>query len=249
MIITCPKCKEKFELSPEDEHTAYWSDIPLECSCGEIFSLVNFEFGEPDFDYDNDQVVIMRMNASNIIKKAISEMQGIAAAVIYDKKVDDSEIKLISGWLAEHKDFYNQWPICDLAKLMYEILEDGIITQDERKQLYDFLVTFAAGPKMPKHITGIFDEKPNIVFKGKTFLFTGKLAFGKRRTAEKAVIEQGGEILKGVSRKLDYLIVGELGSEAWSNGRFGTKIEQVIRYQKDGCPVKIILESDFVTHI
>ncbi|XCI75386.1 MAG: NAD-dependent DNA ligase LigA [Flavobacteriales bacterium] len=47
------------------------------------------------------------------------------------------------------------------------------------------------------------------VFRGKTFLFTGKLSRMSREKAEEMVEAQGGMILSGVSQKLDFLVVGE----------------------------------------
>ena len=44
---------------------------------------------------------------------------------------------------------------------------------------------------------------------GKTFLFTGSLPTLKRSEAEAMVEEAGGEVLGSVSKKLDYLVVGE----------------------------------------
>ena len=44
---------------------------------------------------------------------------------------------------------------------------------------------------------------------GKTFLFTGSLPTLKRSEAEAMVEEAGGEVLASVSKKLDYLVVGE----------------------------------------
>lgn len=44
---------------------------------------------------------------------------------------------------------------------------------------------------------------------GKTFLITGSLPHYDRPTMEKMIIDNGGRILSGVSKNLDYLIVGE----------------------------------------
>ena len=249
MKITCPKCKRKYEISPEDKDDSTFGHIPLECECGELFSLVNFDLNVSTLDYDDDQEKIMQFNSSNILKKGISELQGIAAAIVYDKQVDDGEMKLIASWLSEHKDLLDQWPVNDLAVLMYDIIKDGIITNDERKRLYDFLITFAVAPKLPKHITGIFETNPALEFKECIFCFTGKLAMGQRRSAENAVLARGGLVNKGIIANLDYLVVGEMGSNAWANGRFGRKIEQAIDYQKAQHHLLIIKESDFIKNL
>jgi DNA ligase (NAD+) len=58
---------------------------------------------------------------------------------------------------------------------------------------------------------------------GKTFLFTGTLSKFKRSDAETMVEEKGGNILGGVSSKLNYLVVGEdAGSKLEKAKKLGT---------------------------
>jgi DNA ligase (NAD+) len=52
-------------------------------------------------------------------------------------------------------------------------------------------------------------KKKNGLLKNKTFMFTGKLD-GISRAEAKSLIEQNsGSIISNVSKKLDYLIIGE----------------------------------------
>ena len=46
-------------------------------------------------------------------------------------------------------------------------------------------------------------------WEGKTFLFTGALNKLNRNRAKELVEKHGGTVLSGVSKKLDYLVVGE----------------------------------------
>jgi len=60
-------------------------------------------------------------------------------------------------------------------------------------------------------------------FRGKTFLFTGKLSRFKREDIRDIVEALGGENLSGVSKKLDYLIVGaDAGSKLEKARALGT---------------------------
>ena len=67
---------------------------------------------------------------------------------------------------------------------------------------------------------------------GKTFLFTGTLSSLKRSDAEELVRAQGGQILSGVSAKLNYLVAGE---EA------GSKLEKAKKISS----VSILSEAEF----
>ena len=66
-----------------------------------------------------------------------------------------------------------------------------------------------------------------------TFLFTGTLPTLKRSEAEEMVEQNGGQILTGVSSKLNYLVVGDDA---------GSKLEKAKKIQT----VKIISENEFL---
>ncbi|MGL4641651.1 MAG: BRCT domain-containing protein, partial [Cetobacterium sp.] len=70
-------------------------------------------------------------------------------------------------------------------------------------------------------------------FTGKTFLFTGKLQKFKREEIKDLIESLGGTNLSSVSKKLDYLIVGEdAGSKLKKAEELGT--------------VKILTEDEFL---
>ncbi|HQV59919.1 MAG TPA: NAD-dependent DNA ligase LigA [Chitinophagaceae bacterium] len=71
---------------------------------------------------------------------------------------------------------------------------------------------------------------------GQSFLFTGTLPTLKRSDAEAMVEENGGQILSGVSAKLNYLVVGEDA---------GSKLEKAKKINT----VKIISEDEFLQMI
>ena len=71
---------------------------------------------------------------------------------------------------------------------------------------------------------------------GQTFLFTGTLPTLKRSDAEAMVEKNGGQILSGVSSKLNYLVVGEDA---------GSKLEKAKKINT----VKIISEGEFLKMI
>lgn len=68
---------------------------------------------------------------------------------------------------------------------------------------------------------------------GQTFLFTGTLPTLKRSDAEAMAEANGGQILSGVSAKLNYLVVGEDA---------GSKLEKAKKINT----VRIISEAEFL---
>ena len=195
-------------------------------------------------DYDADQNLIKTYNLPLMVKKAVQEMQGMAAAIIYDGRVDDDEINLMRDWLNCHVVEAGDWPLSDLVVVLKKILADGVVTEQERLDLLNFLAQFAAGPQQPQVIQGIFDSDAPIIFPEQMFLFTGKLVFGTRKKAENAVVARGGSIAPAsVTNDLNYLVVGELGSEAWKFSRFGSKIEKAMQMRKGGRTNPLIVQE------
>lgn len=199
-------------------------------------------------DIDNDEDLIIRYNAPLIADRAIQEFQGMASVVIYDGVVDDNEMALLSSWAEKYQDFCHQWPLSQLQFLIQKILKDGIVTTDERMELLKFLSSVAASPSGDPAIKSIFSENVNIVFPEKHFLFTGKLQFGTRRKAQNEVDQRNGYCLSSYNpRKLDYLVVGLLGQDAWKFSRFGRKIEACMNDIKSRKTKAVIIkEKEFI---
>ena len=141
-----------------------------------------------------------------------------------------------------------------LAHSVNHLLDFTGLSQDDLKNLED------VGPKVAGSIHHFFSNKNNIEMlkeleklglvlanqkkdfaaggslSGQTFLFTGTLPTLKRSDAEEMVEERGGQILSGVSSKLNYLVVGEDA---------GSKLEKAKKINS----VKIISEAEFLRMI
>lgn len=198
-------------------------------------------------DYDRDQDLISMYNYPLAVKRAIQEMQGAASVIIFDGKVSDDEVEFLKLWLEKYRQYSTKFPLDELAALFAQITQDGVVTQVEREDLFNFLCTVATGVLKNLTVDGIFSMNPKIIFKGKEFLFTGEMDFGPRSKAEKAVTERGGVLSRSCTTKTHYLIVGNLGSEAYKYGRYGTKIERALELRKAGkSEIQIIREESFV---
>jgi len=101
----------------------------------------------------------------------------------------------------------------DNIKLLEELEKIGLQLQNQKKQL---------------------SSSGNL--RDQTFLFTGTLPTLKRSDAEAMVEDNGGQILGGVSAKLNYLVVGEDA---------GSKLDKAKKLNS----VKIISEEEFLKMI
>lgn len=138
-----------------------------------------------------------------------------------------------------------------LANAVEHLLDYKIKTEEELQQLED------VGIKVAKSIYQFFSNEQNIQMlqqlealglqlkntkketggsgslQGQTFLFTGTLTQLKRSEAEAMAEAHGGQILSGVSNKLNYLVVGEDA---------GSKLEKAKKINS----IKIISEAEFL---
>jgi hypothetical protein len=99
------------------------------------------------------------------------------------------------------------------------------------------------------HDESPFDRpQPSVSFAKRTFIFTGKFAFGTRKACQDAVISHGGSApdQKSVSHSVDYLVIGTEGSKAWRRGTYGNKIEDAILSRRDYSSPAIISEEHWV---
>ena len=98
--------------------------------------------------------------------------------------------------------------------------------------------------KLLKFVT--LEEKASAkegVLSGKSFLFTGTLASMDRKAAEKKVEASGGEIAGGVTKDLDYLVIG---SEGYKNRDKGNKWIKAESLMQKGASIQIISEEEFL---
>ena len=197
---------------------------------------------------DPAEGLLRRYNWPPMVKRTIQEFHGIAGAVVYDKKISDDEIEMLKDYLARCVDYLDQWPMDEFSRLFRGVISKKPITDEVRLALLVFLEKVATGVDHDRPIiSGIFDENPIIKFRNKSFMFTGKLQFGSRKKAENEVMIRGGAVVGNGFMDLDYLVVGIEGNESWKYGRYGSKIEKVMKLKTENrITTSIVTEYDFI---
>jgi len=90
---------------------------------------------------------------------------------------------------------------------------------------------------------------PPVEFSGSAFVVTGTFAHGARVEVTKAILERGGEVKPTVTKKVDYLVIGEIGSQAWKHSSWGRKIEQAVTLRDQGARLRIVSEPHWAAHL
>lgn len=188
----------------------------------------------------------------------IQFLHGLVHGIMSDGTVTDSEIQHLNDWLQENDFLRGTYPFDELDSLIGVALADGKISEDERAMLTAFLSNLVdfrdswnldevdfAKLRETYSIGGVCALCPDIEFEGKLFCFTGKTYKGTRAELVDKITELGGEFRSGVTKKTDYLIVGNAGNPCWSYSCYGRKIEAAVNLRKMGAKVQIINETDF----
>ena len=193
--------------------------------------------------------------AKRIKDRGIDEAIGLCRGIIADGKVVQEEAKYILQWLKANEEAANSWPCSMLAARAAEYLSDGYLDSEEAKDLLDLMkkitgdqVEFCTSTNMSAMF---FDSPlPEIVFDNNVFCFTGDFAFGSKKDCEENTKSLGGIVKNGVSKKVDYLIVGSIGSEAWIHTSYGRKIEEAWeRKEEENLNLYVVPEDHWANYL
>lgn len=184
----------------------------------------------------------------NQMNRGLGALLGIATGILSDKKLADSEIIFLRDWLNSNSAISTSWPGDVIHARIKDVLADGVVTEEERLHLVRSLEQLVGGTieelAAATHVTQLLPyETPEIVFSGSTFCLTGDFVFAPRKVCEEAILLHGGFVKSSVSKKVQFLLVGGLGSDEWKHGSFGTKIEKAMELKRDGAIISIVHED------
>ena len=181
--------------------------------------------------------LVTSINNSKIYSESTLSLQilnGILDGIVCDQKVNQKEIENLNAWLKQNDYLKDVYPYDKVLLEVSKVLEDRILTEEESN-----------------YILGIFNEilhpefnnDENKDFDGKTFCLTGEFKNATKQEISKKLQDLGGIEKTGVSSKLNYLIVGGVGSESWKFGKIGGKQAKAQELNEKGANIKIIDED------
>lgn len=176
----------------------------------------------------------------------IAELVGIIRGVVADGRVSSEEATHLVEWTRNHPGVSERWPADMLARRLEEIFRDGRVDTREKRLLEAILGQLAENTGgLARLATDLPIDRPApaVRFRGRTFVFAGEMAYGPRRACEREVEELGGLCERSVSRRTDYLVIGSLAAEDWSQEGFGSYVDDVVRLRERGVQVAIVAEA------
>lgn len=195
--------------------------------------------------------IFTRFNRKSIDDRKIDTLIGLSKGLIADGKVDQSEAEFLMNWLAQSGQVCDHPIILNLLEKVGLMLDDGILDNEESMELLNILQKITGEPSELGELTKptslpIDHPISPITFHNNTFLFTGTCAFGARKQCQNATETLGGINASGVTKSLNYLVIGSYVTDSWAHESFGRKIEKAMRYRDEGVPLVIVTEEHWV---
>lgn len=191
----------------------------------------------------------------NGITSDLQQLQGIFHGLLSDGALNDAEIYKLHEWLSENEHLNSYYPYDEIRSLVLSIVADKKIEEEERLVLMAFIKQFVelSNSETKKivedntadiNIEGICAVDPEIIFENKTFCITGILSRGTRNQLQEAIKAKGGVTVNSISRKTDYLVIGDTNNACWSYACYGRKVEKALDLRKSGHTVILVHEFD-----
>lgn len=186
---------------------------------------------------------------ARIDRRSADALIGIAAGLTADSKINQQEAEFLKGWIESHLNSISDPVVNILYRRLADMLNDGILEPDESAELLDMLQQFSGirvGTPQPFTIPTslpLNSPAPQLNWENRVFVFTGIMAYGPRHSCEALMIDRGGLIGSGISKKVHFLVVGTIGNEQWLHSSYGTKIKKAVELRENGAPLAIISEE------
>lgn len=205
-------------------------------------------------DEDRKDIVYALKNIStkseyyNKATTALQVLMGILHGINIDNTLTDTEVVNLQNWLKKHDELKNYYPYDELIELLEKILEDNIITQEEKAELQVFCSSFIDKTKTYAEVStettlsNIYDEVTKITFEKHHFCITGESEKASRKEISNLIEECGGKC-GNLLKSTNYLIVCDKGNEVWAYATYGRKVEKALALRKKGSDIKIIPEK------
>ena len=199
-------------------------------------------------DEQTRRAIEARVNAS-LATRAVEHLTGIIDGIMADGVLHDQEVLFLKGWLATNPQVAEVWPGSAIARAIRLVLEDGVISPQEREHLLDVLrqlstCDFASAGSLSPEVSSLpIDDAVTVRLANSAVCHTGTFLFGTRAAVERATSKAGGMPVDSISRRVDYVVIGTQVTASWKHTGFGTKIERAKALQEEGHEIEIISEQ------
>ncbi len=179
----------------------------------------------------------------------VDQLVGFLTGIASDNVLNDEEISALDQWLNSNESIRDAWPASVVVDRIANILEDGIITDEEREDLLGTVnkITGAdpdgTGISYESSTEAWEDPVEELKIAGSTFCLSGEFVSGDRETVDTLLRCLGADTQPNVNSHVDYLVIGTLASRDWLYTSHGRKIEKALLLRREeGHKITIITE-------
>jgi len=200
----------------------------------------------------NGQPVIKAFRGAAVLDRKVDEYIGVVKGMTADGTIHQGQLEYLLAWLRSNGEVASVWPASIVYEKLRSVLAKGRLDEADERVMLDLLLATVGGNTAPARgeasdstALPFCSPTPRIVFPSRVFCFTGKFEWGTRDDCESAVMERGGTCKGNITKKLNYLVVGDVGSRDWLHSTYGRKIEQAVAYRDAGVPLAIVSERQW----
>lgn len=200
-----------------------------------------------------DDATLNRFGRRRIGSRQVDELIGLARGIAADGMIHEAEVEVLLNWLVANKDIAGVPVVGTLYERVADILEDGVVDDDEKADLLATLDAFTSGDletgeAMKATTLPLCEPAPDLLFEGRRYTFTGTFNYGKRKACEQAVVDRGGAA-GSLTKRTDVLVIGVYATESWKHSSFGNKIVRTCELRDQGLPIHIVSEAHWSSHL
>ncbi|MCE5270803.1 BRCT domain-containing protein [bacterium] len=207
---------------------------------------------KPPIPLDDQNQPPAQINAARVGDRTADELLGICKGLMADGVINQQEALYLKTWLTSNREYTDSWVVRRIDSRVSQMLEDGKLDSSESKELFRLLGQITGEQSITESVASfttslpIDNPPPMIEYPGKIFCLTGNFAYATRPFCEQEILDRGGETKNTISKKVNYLVVGCIGSRDWIHSTYGRKIEKVIQLKESGCRIAVVCEDYWV---
>lgn len=168
-----------------------------------------------------------------ITTQATQLLMGILDGISCDEEINDEEAEHLLEWMEEYSYLRGFYPYDKVFDTLTPMMEDHHMDKTEQSALLVLI----------DRILHPVDVDAGIQYEGSAFCLTGNFMHGSKEEIGALIESRRGSITKGVSKKIQYVVVGGAGSEKWAFGNYGSKVKKALELIEQGCPLQIVGEE------